>query len=106
MLSAVSKHGSVSVVSPTFPRLDASVADEFKAEMKVVIDGGVSHVVIDFAQVQFMDSSGLGALVGCLKYMGKGGVIDVANPSESVRKVLTLTRMNKVFNIVDQVPSA
>lgn len=101
MMSAVEERGPFQVITPKLPRLDASVADDFKTEVKALIDKGARRIVIDLSQVQFMDSSGLGALVGCLKYMGAGGVMELANPAESVRKVLALTRMDKVFTIID-----
>lgn len=92
------------VVKPQTHRLDASMAEDFKSEVKAIVDDGARHLVIDFSSVQFMDSSGLGALVGSLKYLGAGGVIEIAEPCDAVRKVLRLTRMNKVFPIRETLP--
>ena len=97
---------NISVITPATQRIDAAMAENFKAEVKKVVDGGARHLVIDFSDVQFMDSSGLGALVGSLKYMGAGGIIEIAQPCEAVQKVLRLTRMNKVFKVLDTVPTA
>lgn len=96
---------NITVVTPQTQRLDASIAENFKAEVKTIVDGGARHLVIDFSGVQFMDSSGLGALVGSLKYIGAGGVIEIANPCDAVQKVLNLTRMNKVFPVRASVPT-
>lgn len=96
---------NVTVITPQTQRLDASIAESFKSEIKSVVDDGARHLVVDFSGVQFMDSSGLGALVGSLKYIGAGGVIEIANPGDAVRKVLNLTRMNKVFPVRDSVPT-
>lgn len=97
---------NIAVVTPQTQRLDASMAESFKSEVKSIVDGGSRHLVIDFSGVQFMDSSGLGALVGSLKYIGAGGVIEIAQPCDAVQKVLRLTRMNKVFPVRDSIPTA
>ncbi|MEM7743245.1 MAG: STAS domain-containing protein [Pseudomonadota bacterium] len=81
------------------PRLDASLADAIKARMKEMVDQGAHRLELDFTNVQFMDSSGLGALVGALKLMGPGGQVEIVNPSATIMKVLKLTRMTKVFEI-------
>lgn len=87
------------------PRLDASSAEDFKDALKEMIDRGERRLILDFTRVQFMDSSGLGAIVGSLKYMGSSGTIEIACPSDTIMKILKLTRMNKVFTIHDAVPT-
>ena len=104
MLSSVEKIGDATVVQIPGSRLDASVADSFKESVRELISGGERQIVIDFTSIEFMDSSGLGALVGVMKVMGNGGSIEIANPNEAVMKVLRLTRMNKVFKIHDAPP--
>ncbi|MEM7210788.1 MAG: STAS domain-containing protein [Pseudomonadota bacterium] len=97
---------NIVVVKPQIQRLDASMAEGFKSEVKAIVDDGARHLVIDFSEVQFMDSSGLGALVGSLKYLASGGVIEIAAPCDAIQKVLRLTRMNKVFQVRDTVPTS
>lgn len=99
MITAEHKQDGTTVVQMEGSRLDASVAASVKSEMKEIIDRGERHIILDFATVQFMDSSGLGALVGCLKMMGPGGQMEIVNASSTVLKVLKLTRMNKVFTV-------
>lgn len=94
--SEQARSGSVWVELPG-PRFDAAVANTVKSELRGLVDQGVRRLEIDFSQVEFMDSSGLGALVGSLKLMGPGGQIAINNPRSAVVKVLKLTRMNKVF---------
>jgi len=106
MALAAQQIDGMTVVVVEGPRLDAACADAFKADLKDLIDGGQRRIVLDFAKVQFMDSSGLGAIVGCLKYMGSGGTIEIARPAPTIMKVLKLTRMNKVFTIRDAAPGA
>lgn len=103
-LAAQTQDG-VTLVELEGPRLDATNADGFKTDLKELIDGGLTRIVLDFQKVQFMDSSGLGAVVGCLKYMGAAGTIEIARPSATIMKILKLTRMNKVFTVRDAPPS-
>lgn len=104
MVQADKLQSNIVVVKPQTHRLDASMAEDFKSEVKAIVDDGARHLVIDFSGVQFMDSSGLGALVGSLKYLGAGGTIEIAKPCDAVQKVLRLTRMNKVFPVRDTLP--
>ncbi|MEM7056112.1 MAG: STAS domain-containing protein [Pseudomonadota bacterium] len=106
MALAARMHEGIAVVHLDGPRLDAANADSFKNDLKEMIDNGQTRVVLDFEKVQFMDSSGLGAIVGCLKYMGADGTIEIARPSSTIMKILKLTRMNKVFTIRDAPPSS
>ena len=105
MVQVSKLQSNIAVVKPQTQRLDAAMADSFKSDIKSIVDGGARHIVIDFSGVQFMDSSGLGALVGSLKYIGAGGVIEIAMPCDAVQKVLKLTRMNKVFPMRDSLPT-
>ena len=99
MITAVQTQNGMTTVQLQGNRLDASVAEGVKSDIKKVIDGGERQLTVDFANVQFMDSSGLGALVGALKMMGRGGQMEIINAAPAVLKVLKLTRMNKVFTI-------
>ena len=105
MALAARKQDGIAVVDLQGPRLDAANADSFKNDLKELIDSGQMRIVLDFEKIQFMDSSGLGAIVGCLKYMGAEGTIEIARPSDTIMKILKLTRMNKVFTIRDAPPS-
>ena len=99
MQLAVGDQAGSRVVTVPGPRLDAAVAETFKGDLCALIDGGVRSIVLDLSQVEFMDSSGLGAIVACYKRLGPAGSMDLACPREPVMKVLRLTRMNKVFTI-------
>jgi anti-sigma B factor antagonist len=100
---AVRMQGESRIVAVPGPRLDAAGAEDFRAAMREVIDGGATRVVIDLSGIEFLDSSGLGALVACLKHMGERGRLELAAPREPVLKVLRLTRMNTVFTIHDRI---
>jgi anti-sigma B factor antagonist len=61
---------NVLVVHVAEKRVDASKAPVFKDEMTKCIDSGQNQIVLDLSGVDFIDSSGLGAIVSCLKRIG------------------------------------
>jgi anti-sigma B factor antagonist len=85
-------------------RLDAAVALTFKDAIRDAIAQPGSPVILDMHKVEFMDSSGLGAIVSAMKLLGPDRKLELAAPSPSVRKVFRLTRMDTVFKIHPHPP--
>lgn len=90
---------NLQVVSVLNNRIDAAVAIEFKDAMRASTDGGSETVVLDLSQVQFIDSSGLGAIVASMKHMGASRKLALAGLTPTVEKVFRLTRMDSVFSV-------
>lgn len=80
------------------PRLDAAVADELRRGLAEVLRGQ-EPAVIDLSDVAFMDSSGLGALVGSLKAAGTKD-ISIAGAQPAVRTVLRMTRVDRAVRVL------
>lgn len=80
-------------------RLDAAVADEFKTRMLEFIEAGQCQLVLDLSEIDFIDSSGLGAVVSVLKGVGAHGSLRLCGLQDGVMSIFKLTRMNKVFSI-------
>lgn len=93
------KVGDVLVVKPAEKRLDAKVAVGFKESMVEYINNGSNLIVLDLSGVEFVDSSGLGAIVSSLKVLGRKGDIVIAGVGSSVLQMFSLTRMDKVFKM-------
>ena len=87
------------------PRVDAPVAAEFLQGALAAI-GDAQRVVVDLSDVQFMDSSGLGALVALRKQMGSQGWLAVAGLRPAVATLLRLTRLDRVFPAFASVSDA
>lgn len=98
-LIAVDKDGGVAVVAPTVRRLDASVAPDFKQQVVRLVEAGDRRLLLDLTGVDFLDSSGLGALVSILKALGGQGTMAVFGAKGAVLSLFKLTRMDKVFAI-------
>lgn len=106
MLFETEKRGDVLIVRPLDVRLDANDAESFKTGLIGWIDQQNQAIVLDLGVVNFVDSSGLGAVVAVLKYMGKNGRIVVSNLQPPVAALFKLTRMDKVFSIFDDLELA
>ncbi len=89
----------VTVITVDEPRIDAAVAIRFKDEMRALTDGAAGPVILDLGQVDFIDSSGLGAIVAALKQMPEGRALELAALTPNVDRVFRLTRMDSVFRI-------
>lgn len=68
------------------------------------------HVIlcaIDLSEVRYMNSSGIGVLITMLtKFRNKGGEIVLINPSDQIKKLLIITKLNAIFNIVNSEKEA
>ncbi len=97
---------NLQVVSVLENRIDAAVAIEFKDAMRSSTDGGSDVVVLDLSEVQFIDSSGLGAIVAAMKHMGQSRTLALAGLTPTVEKVFRLTRMDSVFKVFSTLDGA
>lgn len=75
-------------------------ADEFKLELISQLNKGYREVILSFKEVEYVDSSFLGALVSSLKYaLTLKGDIILTNLKKDIYDLLCLIRMDKVFKI-------
>ncbi|NML16170.1 STAS domain-containing protein [Azohydromonas caseinilytica] len=81
--------------------LDASNVREFREAVQSLMQDH-TRVVLDMAGVKFVDSSGLGALIACLRQLNaRRGDLRLCEMSRTVRALFELMRMHRVFNIHD-----
>ena len=92
------QQGEYLVVTVNAMRIDASAALEFKDSMNA-IDESNSKILLNLEQVEFIDSSGLGAVVSFMKHLGKGRKMDLRALTPTVENVSRLTRMDSIFSI-------
>lgn len=87
--------------------VDLYTSPQLKDKVTEMIEQGQSRLVIDLADVGFMDSSGLGVLVTALKRAReRDGSLALVCPEGSVHKVLTITGLDRVFPIHQSVTEA
>jgi anti-sigma B factor antagonist len=87
--------------------VDAYTSGRFREIMMGVIEEGARHLVVSMTDVQYIDSSGLGALVGGLKRIReKDGRISIVCDKPQVRKVFEITGLERVFPMYDNEKDA
>jgi len=80
-------------------RVDAAVAIQFKGAVMDATKQAGSRVILDMSRVDFLDSSGLGAVVAIMKLLAPATQLELAGLTPIVAKVFRLTRMDQVFAI-------
>lgn len=86
--------------------LDVGNANEFKASMQPLLEAN-GWVIIDMQALNFVDSSGLGALLSCLRLMNnKQGQLQLVSMTKPVRALFELVRMHRIFPIFNTLEEA
>lgn len=98
--------GSVDVV--VLPqRLIMANASDARGELKTIIEQGSGRMVIDLSETEYMDSSGLAAIVSALQAARtKHGDVYLANMNDTLRALFELTQLHKICQIFDDTESA
>lgn len=94
------------IVTVDADRIDAAVAISFKDKMREQMAEFAGRMVLDLHQVNFIDSSGLGAIVAAMKLMPSDGKLELAGLTPAVDKVFRMTRMDSIFTIHDTAQTA
>ncbi|MEM9002977.1 MAG: STAS domain-containing protein, partial [Cyanobacteria bacterium P01_F01_bin.86] len=78
--------------------LDGSTTNELKSQVTDLIQQGVDIVLLDMKSVNFMNSSGIGALVATLKVVRtKGKQLYLCGLTDQVKMIFQLTKIDRVF---------
>lgn len=93
------RNGDICIVEVRESRIDAAVAIQFKDALRDVATDAPERIVLDLGRVKFMDSSGLGAVIGAMKQLAPDHKLELAALTPAVEKVFHLTRMDKIFTI-------
>ncbi|MFL5766494.1 MAG: STAS domain-containing protein [Actinomycetota bacterium] len=87
--------------------VDLYTSPRLRERIVELVEDGHIRIVVNLEEVGFLDSSGLGALVGALKRVNeRGGRLVLVCPEGSPLKVLTITGLDKVFAIHGSVDAA
>lgn len=97
----VESRGNVTVAEVPVKELDAGNSDDLKTAMAKVLEGN-SKIVLDLHSMQFVDSSGLGAILSFLRNVSaKGGDLKLCGMTKQVRTAFELVRMHRIFDIFE-----
>ena len=95
----VSNVDGVAITTVPVEELDASNSGEFKRDMAPVLQAH-TKVLLDLSRIRFVDSSGLGAMLSCLRQLSaRGGDLKLSCMSKQVRAMFELVRMHRIFDI-------
>jgi anti-sigma B factor antagonist len=82
-------------------KFDITLATEFRRQLNDHWVDGIEDVRVDFSKVEFIDSSGVGALVSVHKRLAeRGRAVTIVNPCPAVLSVIELLRLHRVFNLI------
>lgn len=79
-------------------RMDTSTAPQFEAEIKSSLDG-ISKLVLDFENLEYVSSAGLRVILAAQKIMNKQGEMIIKNVSEVVYEVFEITGFVDILTI-------
>ena len=98
---------SASVFTPT-GAIDLHVSPELRASLRAIIDDEKpKRLVVDLAQVPFIDSSGIAVLIGAMQSLElEGGTFMLAGAQDGVRMILESAKLDQYFRLFPDVASA
>ncbi len=87
--------------------LDHHLADEMREVIDNIIDErGVNRVIIDFSKIGFMDSAGIGLIMGRYKKIRDNGDVSVVGANESIKRILLISGLHKIVYMYDNLVDA
>jgi anti-sigma B factor antagonist len=80
--------------------VDVYTAPQLKQQIISMLDGGTNHVIVNLTNVEYLDSTALGVLIGGLKRLReKNGALDLVCPNPRIRRIFEITGLDKIFDI-------
>jgi len=99
MVLSFEKRGDVTIGTVLIGALDAGNSNEFKDQMMSLL-GDDCHVVLDVSKLDFLDSSGLGAVLACLRKINESGKdMKLYGMTKPVRTLFEMVRMHRIVDI-------
>ncbi|GAA2604658.1 anti-sigma factor antagonist BldG [Dactylosporangium fulvum] len=87
--------------------VDVYTAPRLREKLVELVEQGSRHVVVDLSRVEFLDSTGLGVLVGALKRLrAVNGTFGLVCSHERLLKIFRITALDRVFSLYDTVAAA
>jgi anti-sigma B factor antagonist len=87
--------------------IDLYTAPELRERVIRLIDDGIRHVIADLRDVDFLDSTGLGALVGSLKRLRlREGSLELVTSGGRILQIFQITGLTRAFALHSSVPDA
>ena len=80
--------------------VDVYTSPQLKQDLVSMAERGYKQVIVNLSQVEYLDSTGLGVLIGGLKRMREaGGNLSLVAPGMRILRIFEITGLNKIFDI-------
>ena len=80
--------------------VDVYTSPQLKQDLVQLAESGVKHVIINLSKVEYLDSTGLGVLIGGLKRMREhDGNMALVGPGMRILRIFEITGLDKIFDI-------
>jgi len=107
MKYTIDKKEQYVIFSPLEEKIDSLLAPKLKSELLTIHAEGYTNLVLDMSQVQYVDSSGLSALlVGDREFGRNGGIFVISGVRDHVMKLLKISMLDKKLHLVNNLEEA
>jgi anti-sigma B factor antagonist len=87
--------------------VDVYTAPQLKQQIIAMLDSGIYHVIVNLSNVEYLDSTALGVLIGGLKRLReKNGTLDLICPNPRIKRIFEITGLDKIFDIFNSEQDA
>lgn len=101
------QRGSVTIIALQGNLMGGPDASQLNTKLHELAESGKKQIVIDLSGVQFMNSSGLGLLIGGVSALkNAGGSLRIANASEKILSLITITKLGSVLQTYPSIEAA
>jgi len=98
---ALKQQGEIAVLALSGNIMGGPDYEKFHSEVRALMHEGVLSILLDFRRVSFINSTGLGLLMGAKNVLEKaGGRMKICNVSDRVRSIFYVTELHNVFDIL------
>ncbi len=96
------QHNDVTILYPEGKITLGDGDQELGEAVRTALEQGARKVLINFSKVSYLDSSGVGELVGCYTSVkGKGGELRICGMNSRIFSLITMTSLHSVFEVKD-----
>lgn len=104
MKFSIDKQEKYTLFTPEEEKIDSTVAPDLKAEFITLFQSGIQNLILNMAQVKYVDSSGLSAFLMAQRMAQRAnGLFVVAASTEHVSKLIKISKLDAVFEVVPTV---
>jgi len=106
MKYSVDKQEHFAIFAPEEKTVNSLIAPELKSELFILSQEGVKNLIFDMSKIEFIDSSGLSALLSGNRLWQNGGFILADIKSDFVKSLIEISRIDSVIKILPSLEEA